>query len=262
VPDIKQYIFKLVKYIQPVQLELAYAIVGIDHQMVMIQIWVGNNFIDDVLINRGSIVNIKTKNLIVQLGLSKPNVMPYNLCTTDQIIAKPLGLIRDLKIFVHGILYIVTFIIINNKVLDYSYSMLARHAWLRDAKISHNWGTNIVTIQRTNTIKTIHVTKKLGVQTKRLEVSVYYDFHLRISNDEKDVMFATKLYLFSVGPITIPTNTKLVPKHAYIPNIVIIELVPKQYVKPIGVLVVKLIIPPNIVKQHLLETFSIQRLER
>jgi hypothetical protein len=45
--------------------------------------------------------------------------------------------------------------------------MLLRRPWLRDAKVSHDWGTNIVIIQGIGTIRTIHVTKKLNVQTKR-----------------------------------------------------------------------------------------------
>jgi hypothetical protein len=40
-----------------------------------------------------------------------------------------------------------------------------------------------------------------------------------------------------------------------IPNIVTIYLVLKQPIKPIDVLAIKLTIPPNIVKQHLHETF-------
>jgi hypothetical protein len=38
--------------------------------MEVIQVQVGKNFIDDVLIDGGSGVNIITKNLRVQLGLS------------------------------------------------------------------------------------------------------------------------------------------------------------------------------------------------
>ncbi len=91
-----------------------------------------------MLIKRGSGVNIITKNLIVQLSLSKPNLAPYNLHMVDQTIAKPLGFIRDLKIFVHGIPYMVTFIVINNNVLDFSYSMLLGWPWLSDAKVSHD----------------------------------------------------------------------------------------------------------------------------
>jgi hypothetical protein len=37
----------------------------------------------------------------MQLGLSKPKPTPYNLRMVDQTIAKPLGLIKDLKILVH-----------------------------------------------------------------------------------------------------------------------------------------------------------------
>jgi hypothetical protein len=45
----------------------------------------------------------------IQLGLSKPNPTPYNLRMVDQTIAKPLGLIKDLKIFVDGIPYTLHF---------------------------------------------------------------------------------------------------------------------------------------------------------
>jgi hypothetical protein len=61
--------------------------------------------------------------------------------------------------------------------------------------------------------------------------------------------------MFSIGTITIPTHTKHVPKSVHIPNIVIVGLVPKQLVKPIGVLAIKLVIPPYTIKQHLLENF-------
>jgi hypothetical protein len=67
--NIKRYIFKLVKSFQSVQPkriqpELACAIVDIDHQMFMIQVQVGKNFIDDVLIDGGFGVNIITDNTI------------------------------------------------------------------------------------------------------------------------------------------------------------------------------------------------------
>jgi len=83
-------------------------------------------------------INIITKNLKVQLGFLKPNPVPYNLCMEDQTIAKPLGFIRDLKIFVYGIPDTITFILINNNVLETSYSMLLGCPWLRNAKISHD----------------------------------------------------------------------------------------------------------------------------
>jgi hypothetical protein len=68
VPNIKWYIFKLIKFFQlvqpePVHLKLACATMAIDHQMATIQIQVGKNFMDDVLIDGASRVNIITKNL-------------------------------------------------------------------------------------------------------------------------------------------------------------------------------------------------------
>jgi hypothetical protein len=70
-PNIKQYIFKPIKHIQPVQPEPTCVVVVIDHQMVVIQVQVGKNFIDDVLIDGGFGVNIIKENLKIQLGLSK-----------------------------------------------------------------------------------------------------------------------------------------------------------------------------------------------
>ncbi len=64
----------------------------------------------------------------------------------DQFITKPIGLIRDLKIHVHDIPYVTTFNVLQNSVVDISYSMLLRRPWLRDVKVTHNWGNNTVTI--------------------------------------------------------------------------------------------------------------------
>ncbi len=153
--------------------------------------------------------------------------MPYNLCMENQTIAKPFGLIRDLKLFVHGILYTITFTIINTSVLDSSYSMLLRCPWLRDAKISHLWGTNTITLQGTSTIRTILVTKKHSVQTKWPKVLICHDFHSRILDEEEDVMFVTKLDMFSIGTIEVPTHTKLILKLVHIPYLSIVEPVPK-----------------------------------
>jgi hypothetical protein len=56
----------------------------------------------------------------------------------DQTIVKPLGLIKDITILVHGIPYVVTFTMIQNSVLNFNYSMLLGRPWLRDAKLSHD----------------------------------------------------------------------------------------------------------------------------
>ncbi len=69
------------------------------------------------------------------------------------------------------------------------------------------------------------------------------------------MIFATYLNLFSIRTIVIPTHIELVPKLAYIIDFSIAQLVPKQHVELICIFVVNLIIPPDIIKQHLPETF-------
>jgi len=61
-------------------------------------------------------------------------------------------------------------------------------------------------------------------------------------------MFATKLDMFSIGTMTIPIHNEPIPIIDCVPNIVTIKLVLKQLVQSIDLLVVKLVIPPNIVK--------------
>jgi hypothetical protein len=91
--------------------------------MVVIQVQIGKNTIEDVLLRGGSRVNIITKQLRLRLGLPKPKLAPYNLRMADRTTTKPMGLIRALKIYVHGIPYITTFTILHNSVVDSSYSM-------------------------------------------------------------------------------------------------------------------------------------------
>ncbi len=113
--------------------------------------------------------------------------------------------------------------------MDCSYSLLLGHPWLRNVKISHNYETNIVTIQGIGVVRIVPITKKLSIQTKWPEVLVYYDFHSKISDDEEDVIFATKSNMFSIRTIAIPIHIEHVPKPVCIPNIIMA----KPILKPI-----------------------------
>jgi hypothetical protein len=64
-----------------------------------------------VLPDGGSRINIIIKQLRLKLGLAKLKPAPYNLRMANQTTTKPVGLIRDLKIYVHGIPYINMFIV-------------------------------------------------------------------------------------------------------------------------------------------------------
>jgi len=64
----------------------------------------------------------------------------------DQTTTKLVGLIRYLQMYVHNIPYITISIVLQNSVVDSNYSMLLGRPWLKDAKVAHDWGINIVTI--------------------------------------------------------------------------------------------------------------------
>jgi hypothetical protein len=74
--------------------------------------------------------------------------------------------------------------------------MLLRRPWLKDVKVAHDWGSNIVTIQENGTIKTIIVTKCLGGEVRNPKVLLCYDYQNGIIDEEEDIMFVTKLELF------------------------------------------------------------------
>jgi hypothetical protein len=78
----------------------------------------------NILLDGGLGVNITTKELQKLLGLFSPKPTPYTFRMADQTMTKSVKFIKDFKIQIHGISYIVTFMIMNNNVLDYSYLML------------------------------------------------------------------------------------------------------------------------------------------
>jgi hypothetical protein len=61
--------------------------IEVDNQMVVIQIQVGRNIVENVLLDGGPSINIITKNLKTKLGLPKPRPTPYHLRMADQIIS-------------------------------------------------------------------------------------------------------------------------------------------------------------------------------
>jgi hypothetical protein len=79
--------------------------------------------------------------------------------------------------------------------------MLLGRFWLKDAKVTHDWGNNVITVQGNGIVKIISVNMKLGVETKRPQVFVYYDVMERLTNEKEDLIFETKPKLFSIGTI-------------------------------------------------------------
>jgi hypothetical protein len=80
--------------------------------MAIIQIQIGKNTTEDVLLDGGFGTNIIIEQLRLRLGLPKLKLAPYNLRMADQTTIKSVGLIKDLKIYVHGIPYIIMFTVL------------------------------------------------------------------------------------------------------------------------------------------------------
>jgi hypothetical protein len=51
---------------------------------------------------------------------------------------KLVKLIKDFKILIHGILYIVTFMVMKISLIDSTYSILISCPWLWDVKVPHD----------------------------------------------------------------------------------------------------------------------------
>jgi hypothetical protein len=77
--------------------------------MAIIHVQIGKNIVDDVLLDGGFGVNIIIEQLILKLTLQKLKPTPYNLRMVNRTTTKPMGLICDLKIYVHDIPHVITF---------------------------------------------------------------------------------------------------------------------------------------------------------
>jgi hypothetical protein len=61
--------------------------------MAIIQVQIGNNTMEDVLLDGGSRVNVIIEQLRLKLGLPKPKPTPYNLRMANKTTTKLVGLI-------------------------------------------------------------------------------------------------------------------------------------------------------------------------
>ncbi len=86
------------------------------------QVHIGKNTIEDVLLDGGFGVNIITKQLRLKLGLPKPKLAPYNLRIIYQTTTKPMGFIKHLYICSWHSLYNYI-IVLQNSVVFFKHSM-------------------------------------------------------------------------------------------------------------------------------------------
>jgi hypothetical protein len=87
--------------------------------------------------------------------------------------------------------------------------MLLDHPWLKDVKVFHDWGNNIIIIKGIGTSITILVITKFRTPIKQPKALVCYNFHFGIFDEEENLMFTIEPKLFSIGTITILKIAKL-----------------------------------------------------
>ena len=183
----------------PTTKELIAATEAIDKHMPVISICIGKNIVDDVFLDDGSGVNVITEEEHRKLGLPKPSPAPFNLKMANGTIAKPIGLLRDVKIHIHGIPYIVTLTVIDCQTIKSDYSMLLGRPWLRNAKVIHDWANDQVQIMGNGTVKTVKINRQLGYKAVTPYALVSYNFAEGITDDEETILLATKPTLQPVG---------------------------------------------------------------
>ena len=169
--------------------------------MPVISICIGKNIVDDVLLDGGSGVNVITEEERRRLGLSKPSPAPFNLKMANGTIAKPTGLLRDVKIHIHGIPYIVTLTVIDCQTIKSDYSMLLSRPWLRNAKVIHDWANDQVQIMGNGTVKKVKINCQLGYEAVTPHALVCYNFAEGITDDEETILLAADPILQLVGTI-------------------------------------------------------------
>ena len=92
--------------------------------------------------------------------------------------------------------------------LDPAYSLLLGRPWLRDAKVTHDWGNNMITIHGNGKQVTISVTKSLGAETKRPDVLVCYDLKRGITDEEEEILLLAHLNLVTIAIISMADFSK------------------------------------------------------
>lgn len=85
------------------------------------------------------------------------SLAPFDVKMANGMLVKPKGLIRDVKIHIHSIPYIVIFIVLNCWIVKSNYRMLLGQHCLRHARVIHEKGNNKVHIMGNDTVKTIKI---------------------------------------------------------------------------------------------------------
>lgn len=125
----------------------------------------------------------------------------------DQALVHLVGLIPDVRISMHGILFKIALTVIKSKVVNNAYCMLLGQPWLVAAKVTHDWGSHVVIINGNGTVRSIQVNFQASPRPKLLEVLVCYNFGKGVTDWQESIYLEFEHDLIPTGDITLLPST-------------------------------------------------------
>ena len=107
-----------------------------------------DQFIDGMLLDGGSSVNILPKSVYLKFGNQKLHPTPFQVKMADQRRLQPLGLLKDQEILVARLKYKINFVVLKMHKGNLAYPMLLGRPWFKKAKLRQDWGDNMVILKQ------------------------------------------------------------------------------------------------------------------
>ena len=180
-----------------------HSVVAIDRHMPIISAKIGNHELHDVLLDGGSRVNVITETERRRLGLPNPTPAPFKLRMADSSLVQPTGLLRDVKIYIHGIPYIIILTVISCKDVNFAYTILLGRPWLRDARVIHDWANDHIQIMGNGTVRTVRINRKLGFEATTPDALVCYNYVEGLTDEEEVILLEAEEFLHPIGTLAI-----------------------------------------------------------
>lgn len=115
--------------------------------VTMIMVDINDTNIKWVILERGSGVNVITKDLVLELGLTwEPP--PFTLGWQTTIHSFQRGIVKTIRMKVAKIFFDVNMMLITMKNNCNTYNMLLGRSWLRVDKVKHNWHKDGISVRK------------------------------------------------------------------------------------------------------------------
>ena len=133
---------------QPMTGSNAVQIADVDFRVPAITVKFQNQFMDGVLLDGGSRVNILPESVYLKFQKLKLHPAPFQVKMADQRRLQPLGILKDQEITVAGFRYRINLVVLKMHSGNLTYPMLLGRPWFRQSKLRQDWGNNLVILKQ------------------------------------------------------------------------------------------------------------------